>query len=588
MRRASLCFSAALLAAALLAAALTACRERVSSQVTSSKPSIEANVERLAPVVPRFHNEARRLGIDWHHDKGETERKHLPETMAGGGGFLDADGDGRLDVYLVQSANFPGQPTSGRPGNVLYRQREDGTFEDVTDQAGVGDAGFGMGAAAADLENDGDVDLFVTNYGPNVLYRNRGDGTFENVTERAGVGDSRWGTSAAFFDADRDGFVDLYVTNYLAYDPTIAPECHSQGAAVRSYCSPTQFDGEDDVLYRNRGDGTFEDVSEAAGITGFRGKGLGVCPFDFDRDGDDDIVVANDTTPTLLFRNDGAMRFEEVGLQFGISYSEDGVTRAGMGVEAADVDEDGRDDVFITNFTAEVNALYRAMPEGDFREWSRRSGLGAISYPFLGFGTVFFDADLDGDLDVVVANGHVLDTVELSNKATTYEQRPFLFTNDGRGGFTEVGERSGSIFHGRYAGRGLAAGDVDDDGDEDLLLLQSDDSPLLLMNTTERAGTASIVLRLVGTRSNHDAIGAKVEVHLGDRVLHRAVRASRSYLSIHDRRLVIGAGRAAEIDRVRVTWPSGGVDEVASLPTDHSFTIEEGKGVTERHRIQPR
>lgn len=514
---------------------------------------------------------------EWRHDKAGSIDKHLPETMTGGGGFVDFDGDGDLDIYLVQSANYPGRPVRSDRGNVLFRREADGTYHEVAHRFGVDEPGYGFGCQAADIDNDGDQDLFVTNLGANVLLRNDGD-TFRSMGADAGLTGSHWSTSAAFLDYDNDGRLDLYVCNYLAYDADTAPVCHASDGKSRSYCSPTQFAGVDDQLYHNLGDGRFADVSAAAGITGQQGKGLGVCAVDVDGDGKVDLLVANDTSPTLLFRNRGDGTLVEDGLRAGISRSEDGVARAGMGIDAADVDGDGRADVVVTNFGAEVNALYTGQDGGWFQERSYETGFGAPSYPFLGFGIVLSDFDWDGDLDVLIANGHVLDTVDRSSRGQSYRQRPLVFLNDG-GRFREVGEQLGPTFTRGYAGRGLATGDIDGDGDEDFLLMQVDDRPVLLRNDTPRAG-AGVVLELRGTRSNRDAIGARVEVTIGERRIARSVLGGRSYLSMHDRRLAIGLGAATRIDAIRITWPSGQVDELKDLPVNVRLRIEEGSGVT--------
>ena len=534
------------------------------------------------PSLPVLTDVSRLLGGQFRHDKAGSHHKHLPETMAGGGGFVDYDGDGDLDIYLVQSANYPGGESSGL-GNVILRREADGTYVDVTAETGGADALYGFGVQAADIDNDGDQDLFVTNFGRNVLLRNDG-GRFVDVTSDYGVGDERWSTSAAFLDLDQDGWLDLYVCNYIHYNDDVARECSSSDGKVRSYCSPTQFDGIDDVLYRSEAGRRFIDISEAAGILGPRGKGLGVCAADLDDDHLVDLIVANDTTPTLFFKNAGDGTFVEDGLVAGIARSEDGVARAGMGIDVGDADGDGRMDVVVTNFGAEVNALYVGR-DGWFEEVSHESGFGPPSFPFLGFGVCLTDLDWDGDLDAVVINGHVLDTVDRTSKGMTYRQRPMLFLND-EGRFREVGVELAPFFQRGLAGRGLATGDIDGDGDEDFLFLQVDDRPLLLRNDTPRAGHG-IVLKLVGTTSNRDAIGARVDVVAGDRTLRRAVVSGRSYLSMHDRRLSIGVGDAERIDRVVIRWPSGAEESVEDLAVDHRYVVEEGKGVVDRAALPP-
>lgn len=575
---------------ALVLAAFGACNP-AADDGPSSAGSATGERGDGAALVSVFADVTKRAGITWRHDKATSPDKHLPETMSGGGGFLDFDGDGDLDIYLVQCAYSPGPAGAGdgdRSGNVLLRRKDDGTYTDVTKEAGVGDTGFGMGCQAGDIDNDGDQDLFVTNFGANVLYRNQGDGTFADVTEEAGVaGGNRLSTSCAFFDGDADGWLDLYVVNYIQYDPATAQACWLSDGSTRAYCNPMLFDGEDDTLYRNQEGKGFVDVSQPAGILGFHGKGLGVTVFDYDEDGDADVLVANDTTPNLMFRNDGNLIFSEVGLFTGVARSSEGVARAGMGIDIGDLDLDGAIDVFVTNFSGEENGYFRGTGDASFEDLSHEAGLGAPSYRFLGFGTCLSDLELDGDLDILIANGHVNDAVERDNKGETYRQRPLVFQNGGGGTFAEVGERCGEPLREPYAGRALAAGDMDNDGDQDFLLVQVGERPVLLRNDTPRQG-ASVLVVLIGTASNRDGIGAIVEAAVNSRTIKHQATASRSYLSTHDRRVLLGLGKATSIDKLTVRWPSGQVDEASALPVDVLLTIEEGKGVISQRPLEPR
>lgn len=544
-----------------------------------------------AVVLPVFSDVSSTMNTRFTHDKAASFEKHLPETMAGGGGFLDYDGDGLLDIYLVQSGNYPGRGEDPSKTNLLLHQKPDHTFEDVTESAKAGHTGYGFGCQAGDVENDGDVDVFVANLGPNAFLRNQGDGTFRDDSAGAGVADPRWATSAALFDADNDGFLDLYVCNYLAYDEEVARECFSSDNKTRSYCSPTQFDGVDDLFYRNDGNGNFVDASESAGIIGHEGKGLGVVAADLDLDGLCDLLVANDTTPTLFFRNrgvtDGALRFEEDGLMSEVARSPDGVARAGMGIDVADVDGDLWPDFIVTNFSGEVNALYLNRSEGQwFEEESHASGFGTPSFPFLGFGIALMDVEADGDLDTLVANGHVLDTIDRTSGATTYRQRPLFLLGEGGGAggstdgprFRDVAGDIGSIFKRGYIGRGLAVGDYDGDLDEDYLFFQVGARPLLLRNDTPRVGRV-LSLKLVGGPSNMDAVGARVVVTIGDRKLSRMIVGGRSYVSMHDRRLTIGLGDVQAVDEVEIHWPSGEVEVLNDPPLDSLLVVEEARGI---------
>ncbi len=508
----------------------------------------------------RFTDVTLSAGIDFVHVSGRAGARAMPETIGGGVAWIDFDDDGTLDLYFVSGHS---QPTSGAPGdagNRLYRGRGDGRFEDVTEAAGVGDRGYGMGVAVGDYNGDGKDDIYVTNYGRNTLYRNEG-GRFTDVTEVAGVGAPEWSTSAAFLDYDDDGWLDLYVCQYVDYDPN--HHCTRDGHPA--YCSPKEFDGVPDRLFRNRGDGTFEDVSELAGVAiagRMDGKSLGVVVLDYDRDGDEDIYVACDQVRNLLFANRGDGRFDEVGLVANVAYSREGRSQAGMGVDAGDVDSDGDLDIVVTNFADEPNALYLADEAGFFTEASAALGLGGPSLVPLGFGVLFVDVDLDSDLDLYVANGHVQDDPGSVRPGRTFEQSDQILLNDGRGRLRDVSAEAGSPFARRYVSRGAAAGDYDGDGDLDIVVVHIDAPPALLRNDSARG--AWIAFDLTARARSRNGYGARVTVHArrtrdGSPFVRVAeCRAARSYAASSDPRVRFGLGaEPVTVERVEILWPSG-------------------------------
>jgi hypothetical protein len=415
-------------------------------------------------------------GITFHHKNGAKGEKHPPETMGSGVAFLDYDNDGWPDLYFVNSAG---------PG-ALYHNRRDGTFEETTERAGVANSGYGMGCAAADYDNDGDTDLYITCYGPNILYRNNGDGTFTDVTDEAGVGNPGLSTGAAFADYDRDGDLDLYVANYIEYRPELNQPC-LRAKKVRVYCGPEAFDPQPDVFYRNNGDGTFTDITKAVGLLPYASKELGAVFCDYDNDGDSDLYVAGDRTPNLLYRNDRG-RFTEVGVSSGVAYNEEGKALAGMGVAAGDYDNDGLFDFFVTNYQWETNSLYRNMGNGFFVDVTFPTGLGVPSLAFLAWGAIFFDYDNDGDRDLFVANGHLDDNVELFD-TVTYPQQSQLFRNEEKGRFVDVTNVAGPGLASKWVSRGAAVGDYDNDGDLDIVVSNNNQRALLLRNDGEGGGS---------------------------------------------------------------------------------------------------
>jgi len=523
---------------------------------------------------PRFHDATQQAGIDFVHINGANGQKFVIETVGPGGGFFAYDGDGRLDIYLLNGPAVPGTKYDPARQNGLYRNRGAGSVADVTEAAGVGDTGYGMGCAVGDYDNDGAIDLYVTNFGANVLYRNEGDGTFADVTAAAQVGDEGWGASAAFADIDRDGLVDLYVGNYHNFSYTNHRVCAEGGSGLQLYCGPEAFDGVTDVLYRNEGDGTFADITAAAGLGSAEGKELGVVFGDVDLDGDPDLYLANDKTLNFLYLNDGTGHFAEEALLAGVAYNEDGDVEAGMGVDMGDYDNDGDYDLFVTNFQWETNTLYKNLGDGTFVDETFLAGLGKGSIAYLAWGTRFFDVDNDGDRDIFIANGHLESDVEQYENAT-FPQRNQLFLNLGDGRFEEYAEDGGALALKRVS-RGAAFGDYDDDGDIDVLVANVADQPTLLRNDGARGHW--VRLRLEGRDSNRAGIGTRVEITSGGRVQTDEVRSGASYLSQSDLRLHFGLGTATSIERVVVCWPSGRVEEYAGLGVNQEHLLVEGEG----------
>ncbi len=489
-------------------------------------------------------------GLDFEHANGATGAKHLPETMGAGLAWFDYDLDGRIDLYVVQSGPFPPDGADAAR-NRLFRNLGGGSFADVTDAAGAGDPGYGQGVVAADVDGDGFVDLYVSNFGPDVLLRNRGDGTFVDDTSRAGLGLSGWSASAAFADADRDGDLDLYVTRYVEYDPALDIFCGDPESGRRRYCDPTLFRGATDRYYRNVGGGRFEDATDDAGFGEADGKGLGVVFTDLDDDGFPDVYVANDLTINLLYRNRGDGAFEALSLISGAGLNRDGKAEAGMGLAVGDVDGDGDPDLMVSNFDVETNTLYENLGRLEFRDVAAESNFGPPSFNLLGFGLILGDLDLDGDLDAYTANGHIF---ERPNRDTsTYAQPDLLLLGDGSGRFRPA--VCGPAFDSRHVGRGLAAADYDEDGDLDIAV-GNNGGPLQLLRN-DRLQREWLGVRLSGRPPNTEAVGARVSVESGRRKQVRWVEAGQSYVSSNDRRLLFGFADGESPRKVTIEWPDG-------------------------------
>ena len=507
--------------------------------------------------------------ISFVHQSGATQEKYMVETFGSGVAWIDYDNDGYPDLYFVNQA--PGS------ANALYHNNRDGTFTDVTRQAGVaadGNKSHKMGVAVGDYDNDGHLDLYVTAFGPNILYRNNGNGTFSDVTAAAGVAGpaTEWSTSTGFFDFDRDGDLDLYVATYLDFRMSDNPYCGLRKPGYRMYCNPTIFDGMADRLYRNNGDGTFTDLSQQAGIANPAGKGLGVVFCDFDRDGDQDIYVANDLVRNFLYRNNGDGTFVDVAYGAAVGFDINGKPLAGMGVDCADVDGDGHPELFVTNFSEELNTLYQNHGDGTFDDVTEKIGLGSGYLP-LGFGTKLYDADNDGDLDIHVANGHVIDNVKLYQPALSYDQRDLMYENLGKR-FRDVSDTSGPGLRGTRVGRGLAVADFDNDGNLDVVISSLGQAPVLLRNQGPKQGNW-IALRAEGSKSNRFGLGARVTVEAGKRVQVREISNVASYLSSNDTRLHVGVGAAKVVQRIEVLWPSGSKQVLTDVPVNQILVVKE-------------
>ena len=518
-------------------------------------------------------------GIRFKHNSGAFGKKYLPETIGSGGAFLDYDNDGWQDIILVNSMDWP-ENKKRRSFPALYHTNKDGTFTDVTAQSGLGIEMYGIGVAAADYDNDGNIDIYVTCVGPNRLFRNAGGGKFIDVTARAGVGDPGFSTAAAWFDYDNDGKLDLFVGNYVEWSTQTDQHCSLDGKN-KSYCTPQTYKGQSPTLYHNRGNGSFENVTERAGLNDPVGKTLGVALLDYDDDGWMDLFVANDTEPNKLLRNNRNGTFTDNGVIAGVAFSQAGTARAGMGVDAADYDGSGRQSVVIGNFTNESIALYHNDGSGLFTDDAPASGIGKMSAQSLTFACFFFDYNLDGLLDIFAANGHVSDDISVVQPTVKYAQPPHLFHNKGKKKFEEVTAKLGRALNRAIVGRGAAYGDYDNDGDLDLLLTTNNGPARLLRN--ENANQNDLLrVRLAGAKANRDGIGAKVLLKTSKgRSLYAMVRTGSSYVSQAELPLTFGLGKPEEglTLTLEVSWPGGQKDRIADIKPNQSIVVQEGKGV---------
>jgi len=538
-------------------------------RLTYALPTAASTFEIVPPEVS---------GITWKHSSGKSPEHYLPETTGAGCAFFDYDNDGWMDVYLVNSGKCDFFDPNPPLRNALYHNNRDGTFTDVTLRAGVPGGGYGQGVAVGDYDGDGFPDLYVTQYGRNILYHNNRDGTFTDVTEKAGVAAPGWSSSAVWFDYDNDGKLDLFVCRFVEFSKEKNKDCRVGDDAKRGYCIPHVYRPTASWLFHNQGDGTFTDVSKSSGIGGHLGKAWGVVAADINNDGLVDLFVANDTVANFLFANRGNGKFDEIGEVSGVAYSAEGRPRSGMGVDAADFDQDGWIDLFVANIDHEMYSLYRNNHDETFDDQAGRTGIAKATRLMSGWGLKFFDFDNDGKLDLFLANGNPDDLIERLQPQVTYEEPPLLFRNTGKG-FENVSQQAGPVFGQRLSARGLAVGDFNNDGSIDALISVNDGAPILLRNNSEPRNHW-LGVRLIGTKSNPDAVGASVACQAQDLKLTRVRVGGGSYLSDHDPRMVLGIGGRTKIDWLEVKWPqpSGKTERLMDLPLDRYITIVEGQG----------
>ncbi|WP_263359047.1 CRTAC1 family protein [Acidicapsa ligni] len=519
-----------------------------------------------------------RSGITWTHSNGRSPSYYLPETTGAGCAFLDYDNDGWMDIYLVNSGACDFFTPATPLRNALYRNNRDGTFTDVTLKAGVAGAGYGMGVAVGDFNGDGYPDMFVTGYNRSILYRNNGDGTFTDITEKSGIVTPGWASSAVWFDYDNDGRLDLFVCRFVEFAKQDNKFCGNEKTGDRYYCIPSVYPPAASWLFHNNGDGTFTDVSAQTGIASVKGKAWGAVATDVNNDGWMDLFVANDTERNFLFINHQG-KFKDEGLEAGIAYSADGRARSGMGVDSADLDQDGWQDLFVTNVDQEMYSVYHNNHDVTFDDLAAPSGLGNTTRAMSGWGLRFFDYDNDGNLDLFIANGHPDDQIEAHSASVTYREPLLLFHNNGNG-LQNVSDSAGPIFHEHFSARGLAIGDFDNDGAVDVLVAVNNGAPLLLRNQAAH-GSHWLGLRLIGTKANIDAIGARIAWTAGTLKRTALKTGGGSFLASHDPRIVLGLGSNSKLDHLEIRWPqpSTRVDTFTDLPVDRYITIVEGKGI---------
>ena len=532
-----------------------------------------SNVEEI------FTDVTAQAGIVWRHDNGESDDRFLIEATCGGVGFLDYDSDGLLDIYLVNGGRTPKGNSQEPIGNALYRNLGNGRFDAATTKAGVAQTDFfGMGVAAADYDNDGFQDLFVTGYPACALFHNNRNGTFSDITEQAGVrNQGKWAAGAAWFDYNRDGLLDLFVCNYAEFSFQDAKRCRVAG--FPAYCEQKAYPGQVPKLFRNNGNATFSDMSAASGIESYSGRALGVVAIDADDDGWTDLFLARDASPNLLLINRRDGTFEDRGVEAEVAYSPEGLAKAGMGVDAGDVNDDGRPDFVVTNFNDEYHSILLSGSGLLYGDGTIASGMAALTRAYVGWGVRFVDYDSDGDLDLLIANGHINRVIELTRRDVTYEQPLLLLENNGRGVFKNLKQSPGPVFQARHASRGMATGDFDNDGDPDAIFIRLGSKPVLLRNNVGQAGSW-IGFELQGVRSNRDAIGARLALEAAGQKRVRWVTSGASFLASHDKRVLFGLGRepVTLLVDVEIRWPSGTVQRLAKLGINRYHRAMEPSG----------
>ena len=585
------CFIAVLFLSPLLGC-VTPSTEQSSTAEKKNESSADAATETQAPApaeAPRysgpiqFDDATAQAGIQFKHNSGAFGKKYLPETLGSGCAFIDFDNDGWQDILLINSTNWPGHP-GPKSYSALYHNNKNGTFTNVTKEAGLAVEMYGLGCAIADYDNDGFDDIYITCLGPNHLFRNLGNGKFQDVTASAKVGDPNFSTSAVWFDYDKDGKLDLFVCNYVDWSIEKDLFCTLDGTN-KSYCTPESYKGQSSTLYHNRGDGTFEDVTKRAGLYDATAKSLGVAVIDYDNDGQPDLFVANDTQPNKLYRNNGNGTFVDNAMTAGVAFSEAGVARAGMGVDAADYDGSGRLSLVIGNFANEMMSLYHNEGTGLFIDEAPTSTIGRASLLTLTFGCFFFDYDLDGLPDIFAANGHVSDDISAVQQKVKYAEPPHLFRNLGKKRFEEVSTKLGRALQQAMVARGVAYGDFDNDGDLDVLIASNNGRARLLRNN---GGNQNNLIRIktAGITSNRDGIGAKITLKLANKTnLLGFVKSGSSYCSQSELPLTFGLGKADKVSSIEVVWPSGRVDVASEVTANQFITIQEGVGIVSTQPI---
>jgi hypothetical protein len=551
---------------------LLAPNDRRLFAVSDSPKSVGASTTLFEQVSPSSS------GITWKHVSGRSSTSYLPETTGAGCAFIDYDNDGWMDIYLINSGRCDFYDPSPALRNALYRNNRDGSFADVTEKAGVPGGGYGMGVAVGDYDGDGYPDLYITQYGRSILYHNNGDGSFTDVTEKAGVAAPGWASSALWFDYDNDGRLDLFVCRFVDFDKSKNRFCANPKTEERSYCSPRVYPPAYSWLFHNNGDGSFTDVSREAGIGKLQGKAWGAVATDVNNDGWMDLFVANDTMANFLLVNKHG-RFDDIGPGAGVGYSNEGKERSGMGVDSGDYDQDGWEDLFVTNIDQEMYSIYHNNHDETFDDLSGPMGIAPITRLMSGWGVKFFDYDNDGNLDLFIANGHPDDTIERQSSLVTYEESLLLFHNTGRS-FENKSATAGPAFRQKQAARGLAIGDFNNDGAIDVLVAVNNGPPLLLKNTAAQ-GNHWLGVRLIGKHANPDAIGARITWQVGPFKRSRLKTGGGSYLAAHDPREILGIGQQTKIERLEIRWPlpSGRVEIFTDLLVDRYITIVEGMGI---------